>query len=312
MHDHSHGGSRFAAGDARGAGQRGTAATDRARLIAALALIGGFMAVEVIVGLLAGSLALLADAAHMLTDAGALGLALVALRLSDRPPSGGFTYGLKRTEILSAQANGLTLLLLALWLGIEAIRRLVHPPEVTGLAVLATAIVGVAVNLGAVALVRRADRGRLAIEGAYLHLVTDLAAFAATGVAGLVIALTGFSRADPIASLVVVALMVRAGVSLVRASGRVLLEAAPAGLDPMTIGRELAAHDGVVEVHDLHVWEITSGLPALSAHVIVTDRKDCHRVRLDLEAFLRDTYDLTHTTLQVDHAQPELHTIGRG
>jgi cobalt-zinc-cadmium efflux system protein len=290
---------------------RPNSATDSRWLLAALVLIGSFMVAEVIVGFAAGSLALLSDAAHMLTDAGALVLALVGLRLARRRPAGGYTFGLQRAEILSAQANGLTLLLFGAWIGYEAVRRLIYPAEVAGLPVLLTALAGVAVNLVAVALIRRADRTRLSVEGAYLHVVTDLAAFVATAIAAVVIMTTGFRRADSLASLIVVALMIRAGIALVRDSGRVLLEAAPAGLDPDRIGRELAGHRGVVEVHDLHIWEITSGSPALSAHVIVAPALDCHQVRLELEDRLRHDYDLRHTTLQVDHAQPELHQISR-
>jgi cobalt-zinc-cadmium efflux system protein len=289
--------------------ERITAGADRRWLAAALAVIVAFMVGEVVVALATHSLALLSDAAHMLTDAGALALALVALRLASRPPKGGFTYGLRRAEILSAQANGITLLLLAGWLGYEAIRRVIHPPPVPGLPLILTAIVGIGVNLLAAWLIRRADRRSLNIEGAYRHILTDLAAFLATAVAGLVIMTTQFREADPIASLVVVGLMVRAGLSLVRDSGRILLEAAPEGLDPRAIGRDLVDHRGVVEVHDLHVWQITSGSPALSAHVIVAPALDCHRVRRDLEALLRDRYHLTHTTLQLDHAEPTLHRI---
>src|SRR6185369_4881359 len=215
------------------------AGADRRWLAAALAVIVAFMVGEVVVALAAHSLALLSDAAHMLTDAGALALALVALRLASRPPKGGFTYGLRRAEILSAQANGITLLLLAGWLGYEAIRRVIHPPPVPGLPLILTAIVGIGVNLLAAWLIRRADRRSLNIEGAYRHILTDLAAFLATAVAGLVIMTTQFREADPIASLVVVGLMVRAGLSLVRDSGRILLEAAPEGLDPRAIGRDL-------------------------------------------------------------------------
>jgi len=289
--------------------ERITAGADRRWLAAALAVIVAFMVGEVVVALATHSLALLSDAAHMLTDAGALALALVALRLASRPPKGGFTYGLRRAEILSAQANGITLLLLAGWLGYEAIRRVIHPPPVPGLPLILTAIVGIGVNLLAAGLIRRADRRSLNIEGAYRHILTDLAAFLATAVAGLVIMTTQFREADPIASLVVVGLMVRAGLSLVRDSGRILLEAAPEGLDPRAIGRDLVDYRGVVEVHDLHVWQITSGSPALSAHVIVAPALDCHRVRRDLEALLRDRYHLTHTTLQLDHAEPTLHRI---
>ncbi len=285
--------------------------TNRRWLLSALVLIVLFMAGEVVVGVWINSLALLSDAAHMLTDAAALALALVALRLARRPASGGFTYGLRRAEILSAQANGISLLLLAAWLGYEAVRRLLDPQPVSGLPVLLTALAGVAVNLVATWLVGRADRRSLNIEGAFQHILTDLAAFVATAVAGLIILLTGFHQADPIASLVVVALMIKAGVRLVRDSGRVLLEAAPAGIAPDAVGRELAACDGVIDVHDLHVWEITSGAPALSAHVIVQPAQDCHQLRLRLEGLLRERYALTHTTLQVDHAPPTVHTISR-
>jgi cobalt-zinc-cadmium efflux system protein len=298
-HDHDHG------------HQRGPD-TDHRWLGAALGLLLVFMVAEAVIGLLVNSLALLSDAAHLLTDVAALALALVALRLARRPPSGGYTYGLKRTEILSAQVNGITLLLLAAWLGYEAVRRLITPPEVGGLPVLFTALAGVGVNLLATWCVRRADRRSLNIRGAYLHILTDLAAFIVTALAGVIILTTGFTRADPIASLVVVALMVYAGVGLVRASGRVLLEGAPAGLDPGRIGRDMAAQDGVVEVHDLHVWEITSGSPALSAHVLVAPTRDCHQLRGVLERMLRDRYELTHTTLQLDHAEPTLYKISSG
>ncbi len=275
-------------------------------LTGALVLVVGFMAGEVVVGLLARSLALLSDAAHLLTDAGALVLALVAARLAQRPPRGGYTYGLQRAEILSAQANGLTLLLLAGWLGVEAVRRLVHPAPVLGLAVLVTALVGIPVNLAGTWLVSRGDRRSLNVEGAFRHLLTDLYAFLATAVAGALILVTGFTRADGIATLLVAALMVKAGVGLVRASGRILLEGAPAGVDPAQVGTRLAAVGGVAEVHDLHVWLISSARPALSAHVLVDPDHDCHGIRRELERVLHDEYAIEHTTLQVDHARDEL------
>ncbi|MBO0867154.1 MAG: cation transporter [Micromonosporaceae bacterium] len=278
---------------------------------AALALLLAYMAVEVVLALAAGSLALLSDAAHMLTDAAALALALFAMRLAARPPRAGFTYGLRRAEILSAQANGLVLLLLAGWLGYEAVRRLVHPPTVVGGVVLGTALAGVAVNVAATWLLSRANRTSLNVEGAFQHILTDLYAFVATALAGLVILLTGFGRADGIATLVVVVLMVRAAVGLLRDSGRILLEAAPAGLRPEALGGRLAAVDGVAEVHDLHIWEIASGQPALSAHVLVAPEYDCHAARRQMEALLREEYRIAHTTLQVDHAQSDLLQIRR-
>jgi cobalt-zinc-cadmium efflux system protein len=284
-----------------------SADADRRWLTLALGLIGAFMAGEVVVGLIAGSLALLSDAAHMLTDAGAIGLALIAMRLAARPPRGGYTFGLKRAEILSAQANGVTMLILAAWLAVEAIRRLIDPPEVTGSLVLITALAGVVVNVAAAWAMSRANRSSLNIEGAFQHVLNDLYAFVATAVAGLVILTTGFARADAIATLVVVALMVKAGVGLVRESGKIFLEAAPSGLDPRLIGARLAGIEGVVEVHDLHVWQITSGQPALSAHVLVAPGGDCHAVRAGIERLLHETYHLTHSTLQVDHADVEVH-----
>jgi cobalt-zinc-cadmium efflux system protein len=279
---------------------------DRRWLGLALGLIVAFMAAEVVVGLLAHSLALLSDAAHMLTDAASITLALVAMRLAARPPKGGYTYGLRRAEILSAQANGLTLLILSAWLTYEAIRRLIAPPHVAGGPVLVTAIVGVGVNVLAAWSISKANRASLNVEGAFQHILTDLYGFIATAVAGAVVLATGFTRADALASLVVVVLMVKAGLGLLRESGRIFLEAAPTGLDPNVIGDQLASFPAVVEVHDLHIWQITSGQPALSAHVLVDPGGDCHAVRRALQHLLGHEHHITHTTLQVDHA-PEQH-----
>jgi cobalt-zinc-cadmium efflux system protein len=279
------------------------------RLTAALGLLLGLMAVEVVAGILASSLALLSDAAHMLTDAGALALALVALRLAKRPAKGAMTYGLRRTEILSAQINGATLLVLGLVIVGEGVRRLVHPPAVEGGVVLAVALVGVAVNLAATMILHGADRRSLNVEGAFQHVLTDLVAFVATALAGLVILLTGFDRADGVASLFVAAVMLRAAWGLLRESGRVFLEAAPRDLDVQAIGNAMLAVAAVNEVHDLHVWEVTSGFPALSAHVLVGAADDCHRARRELEAMLHDRFEIEHTTLQVEHEGGELLSI---
>ena len=286
-----------------------SADADTGKLTVALALIVSFMVVEVVVGALVHSLALLSDAAHMLTDAGAIGLSLVAIRLAARPAKGAMTYGFKRAEILSAQFNGATLLVLALLIVYEAITRLVRPPAVGGTPVLVVALVGIVVNLAATWTLSKANRQSMNIEGAFQHILTDLAAFIFTAIAGAVILATGFKRADGIASLVIAAIMLRAAYGLLRDSGRVFLEAAPKGLDPVQIGRSMIAHEGVQEVHDLHVWEVSSGFPALSAHVLVGTHNDCHAVRRDLEQLLRDDYDLEHTTLQVDHASNELLNI---
>jgi cobalt-zinc-cadmium efflux system protein len=282
------------------------------RLTLALGLILGLMAVEVAVGVLSHSLALLSDAAHMLTDAFALALALVAARLARRPAGGQMTFGLGRAEVLSAQFNGATLLVLALVVVYGAVGRLVDPPSVHGGPVLAVALGGVVVNLAATWVVSGADRRSLAVEGAFQHLLTDLAAFAFTALAGLVILLTGFDAADGIAALLVAAIMLRAAWSLLRASGRVFLEAAPEGLDVASIGHAMACGAGVVEVHDLHVWEVTAGFPALSAHVLVGRDDDCHAIRFSLERLLHDRFAIDHTTLQVEHEHGDLLTIKRG
>ena len=293
------------AGHGHGHGHGVSGEADRKLLSGALALIVGFMAAEVVVGIAAGSLALITDAAHMLTDAIAIVLALIAIRLAARPPAGGFTYGLKRVEILSAQANGITLLLLAAYFVYEAIARMIDPPEVKGGLVLITGVVGIVVNLLATWMISRANRSSLNVEGAYQHILNDLFAFIATAIAGLVVLVTGFARADAIAALIVAALMLKAGVSLVRDSGRIFLEAAPVNLDPQALGAELCAVEGVVEVHDLHVWEITSGEPAASAHILVAEGLDCHQIRVEIEALLAERHQLTHSTLQVDHATGE-------
>ncbi|MFD9692717.1 cation diffusion facilitator family transporter [Kitasatospora sp. NPDC059146] len=293
-HAHGHGG--------HGGHSHGVAAdADRRWLVSALTLIVVFMAGEVVVGFAAQSLALISDAAHMLTDAASIVLALVAMRLSARPARGGYTYGLKRAEILSAQANGVTLLILSAWLGYEAITRLISPPEVTGSLVLVTALIGIVVNLAATWCMSKANRSSLNVEGAFQHVLTDLYAFIATAVAGAVMLTTGFARADAIASLIVVALMLKAGIGLVRDSGRIFLEAAPAGIDPDAVADRLVTEPLVEEIHDLHIWEITSNQPALSAHILVTPGGDCHAVRRELQRRLSEEYGITHSTLQVDH-----------
>jgi cobalt-zinc-cadmium efflux system protein len=287
-HGHSHGPSRE---------------TESGALKAALALIVAFMVVELTAGVLASSLALLSDAAHMLTDAVALAMSLAAARLAQRPASGVMTYGLGRAEILSAQANGVTLLVLSVAIVIDAITRLVSPPAVHGKPVLIVALAGVAVNLVAARILARGSgpQRSLNVEGSYRHILTDLYGFIATAVAAVVILATGFDRADAIASLVISALLLHAAFGLLKASGRVFMEAAPAGLDPDEIGRALAGQDGVVEVHDLHVWEVTSGFPALSAHVVVRAGDDCHELRRTLQRVVGERFGVSHTTLQVDH-----------
>jgi cobalt-zinc-cadmium efflux system protein len=296
MHDHDH--------------DHGVSAETQIRPLAiALALIVSFMVVEVAAAIVADSLALLSDAAHMLVDAAALGLSVWAARLATRPAGGGMTFGFRRAEILAAQANGATLLLLGAAIVVEGVRRLISPPEVRGGLVLATALAGAAVNGLALWQVSRANRRNLNVEGSFRHLLTDLYAFAGTAVAGVVVWTTGFERADPIASLAVAASMLGTAWPLLRRSGRVLLEAAPEGMSPQEIADAMRGHAGVTDVHDLHVWEISSGFPALSAHVLVGRDEDCHGIRRELEALLHERFHLDHTTLQVEHTSERLHEI---
>jgi cobalt-zinc-cadmium efflux system protein len=288
-----------------GHGHGVSADADRRWLSVALTLIVAFMLAEVVIGVLSRSLALVSDSAHMLTDAASMVLALVAIRLAARPARGRFTFGLKRAEILSAQVNGVSLLVLGGVIAYEAISRLISPIGVHGGTMVVTAAAGVIVNVAASWAISRANRSSLNIEGAFQHILNDLYAFVATALAGLIVVWTGFERADPIASLVVVFLMAKAGVRLLRESGWVLLEAAPLGLDPDVIGDALVDIGGVVEVHDLHVWTISSSQTALSAHVLVAPGVDCHAIRVRLDDTLSHEFGIHHTTMQVDHAGPE-------
>jgi cobalt-zinc-cadmium efflux system protein len=283
---------------------------DRRALTIVLVLVLTVMAGEIVAGIIGGSLALLADAGHMLTDAAALGFALFAAAMSARPAAGRWTFGYSRLEILAAQANGLTLGLLALWVVWSAIHRLVDPRDVHGGLVLVVALAGAAASLAASLVLARASRESLNVRGAFLHVLTDVAAFGAAALAGALILATGWDRFDPIASLVVAALMLWSSAQLLRESTAIFLERAPIDADPDAIGRALVAEEDVVEVHDLHVWTVTSGFPALSAHVLVTPSADCHAARRRLERTLAERFGLTHTTLQVDHAEPPTVELG--
>jgi cobalt-zinc-cadmium efflux system protein len=275
--------------------------SDRRALALALALVLGFAGVEAVAGLLSGSLALLADAGHMLSDGLALGLALAAAALARRPATPRRSFGWRRAEILAALANGVVLVVPALLIIVAAVRRLADPPEVEGAWVLVTGSLGLVVNVAAARILHGAGDG-LNVRAALLHVLADLASSAGVVVAGTVVLLTGWQLADPLAGLLIGVLVLASTRRVLSESVAILLEAAPRGLDVDALSAELRAADGVVDVHDLHVWTITSGFPALSAHVLVEPRADCHAIRRDLEALLRERFALTHTTLQVEHA----------
>ena len=285
---------------------------DRRFLRIAMLLLVAFLVGEVVVALLSGSLVLLSDAGHMLSDVGAIAASLWAMHLAARPADGRWTFGWKRAEVLSAAGNGVTLLVISGLIAFEAIRRLVHPPPVQGGPVLMVAIVGVAVNLVATWVLARANRSSLNIAGAYAHILTDLYAFVGTVVAGGIILLTGYTRADAIASLVVVVLMLHSAWSLLRDSGRILLEAAPEHVDLDEIRAHIIELPEVHAVHDLHVWTVTSGMLALSAHVVVEDpcfsNGNAPQVLDRLQGCLDEHFDVEHCTFQLEppaHAEHE-------
>lgn len=290
-HTHSHG------ADADG---------DVALMVAALGLIATFMLGEIVAAVLSGSLALLADAGHMLTDVAALATSIWAARLATRPARGIWTFGFARAGILSAAGNGVTLVVIAALIVVEAVRRLISPPPVEGSVVLGVALAGVVVNLAATAVLSRAGRSELNVRGAFVHVATDLFGFLATAAAGLVIMLTGWSAADAIASLFVAALMLAASWGLLRDAGRILLQAAPDNISLEEVRAHIGDVEHVVGVHDLHAWSVGSNRPTLSAHVVVEDRcfDSGHTPRIldALQACLGEHFDVEHSTFQLEPA----------
>ncbi len=262
------------------------------------------MLVEVAGGLITGSLALLADAVHMLSDNVSLLLALIAIGLAARPPTPQRSFGWQRAEILAALANGVILLVVSAWILYEAIRRFESPEEVAGVGMLAVATAGAIVNVVAFRILSPGSGESLNVAGAMRHVLADLAGSVGAIAAAIVIITTGWEQADPIIGALIAVLVGFSAIPIIRDSARILLEEAPAGLDASEIGRAMAAAPGVESVHDLHVWTITSGFPALSAHVVVGTEEDCHARRHELEGLLADRFGLDHTTLQMDHAEP--------
>ena len=291
-----------------------SADADRRYLLIALVLLAAFMLAEVIVAVLSGSLALLSDAGHMLSDVGAIGAALWAIRLAARPAAGAWTFGWKRAEILSAAGNGITLLVVSGIVAVEAITRLIHPPQVDGGPVVAVATAGIAVNIAAAWVLARASRSSLNVQGAFRHVLTDLYGFIGTVIAGIVILATGWTQADAIASLIVVALMLKAAWELLAASGRILLEAAPKTMDLDDVRAHLLATEHVRDLHDLHAWTVTSSLPALSAHIVIEDAcftEGCVPRLLDqLQSCLAGHFDVEHSTFQLEAAAHASHEPG--
>jgi cobalt-zinc-cadmium efflux system protein len=296
VHAHAH--------DAR----RGTTRT----LAAVLGLTLGFAVVEALGGWLTGSLALLADAGHMLSDASSLGLAVVAAWLAGRPATPHRSFGFQRAEILAALGNGLALVAIGLLILLEAYRRVDEPPDVRGGPMLAVAVAGLAVNAVAARLLHRHGHGNLNVAAAMRHVLADLAASVGVIVAALVILTTGWERVDPIVGALVGLLVLASSYRVLRDSVSILLETTPRGIDADQVGRAMAATPEVVDVHDLHIWTITSGFPALSAHVLVQPEADCHAITRSLARMLDERFGIDHTTLQVEHAPPTVTPIELG
>jgi cobalt-zinc-cadmium efflux system protein len=297
---HSHAGHSHTA-DGHDHGQ-----ANKKALAVVLAFTSVYMVAEVIGGLITGSLALLADAGHMLSDNVSLSLALFAFWLAARPPTPNRSFGYKRAEILAALANGATLVGISVWIFIEAYRRFLEPPEILGGWMMAVAALGLLVNLAAAGILSRSAGENLNMQGALKHVIADLMGSAGAILAAGIILLTGWRYADPLVSVLIGVLVLASSWKLLRESVGVLLEAAPPGIDAGTVGGRMVSVEGVREVHDLHVWTITSGFPALSAHVLVGRDQDCHARRRDIEKLLADEFGIEHTTLQMDHAGDHL------
>ena len=260
-----------------------------------------YMLAEVIGGLLTGSLALLADAAHMASDNVALALALFAFWLSDKPATPNRSFGYKRGEILAALFNGVTIVAVSLWIFYEASRRFSDPPEILGGWMMVVAVIGLLVNLAGALILTRSAGENLNMQGALRHILADLLGSVGVIAAALVILFTGFRVADPIISVFIGVLVLASSWRLLKESVGILLEGSPPGMDANDVGNKMVAVEGVEEVHDLHVWEITSGFPALAAHVLVGREQDCHERRREIEKVLAGQFGIEHTTLQVDH-----------
>ncbi|QNG37935.1 cation transporter [Geodermatophilaceae bacterium NBWT11] len=301
-HDHAH-------GHAHGTATAG--AGYRRRLALVLGITGTVLVVQAVGAVASGSLALLADAAHMATDTLGIALALGAVTLAQRPASGRRTFGLQRIEVLAAVANGLLLLGVGAYVVVEAVRRIGDPPEIRSGLMLTVALVGLAANLVSLALLRSGQGESLNVRGAYLEVLGDTLGSIAVIVAAVVIATTGWTGADVVASFVVGALVLPRAWSLLRDALDVLLEAAPRGVDLDDVRRHVLGVEGVTEVHDLHAWTITSGLPVLSAHVVVEDAvlADGHggRVLDALCACLGSHFDVEHCTFQLESASHRGH-----
>lgn len=299
MSAHSHAGHKHAQGHSHGHGHGGPGNQRRVGLAALLT--GGFMLVEVAGGIFSGSLALLADAGHMLTDAASLGLAWLAFRVSRRPADWRRTYGFHRFQVLAGYTNGLTLFFVALAIGYEAVHRLQNPPQILAGPMLAIAVVGLAVNIAAFFVLHGADRDDVNIKGAMLHVLGDLMGSAAAIAAALVILWTGWTPIDPLLSVLVAVLILRSAWFLVRQSGLILLEAAPEHLDVRDIRQSLMASvPGLEDVHHVHAWSLTQSRPMITLHARIAEAGDADRINASVKAHLSQRFHIDHATVEIE------------
>ncbi len=302
VHDHDHGGGSHA-GHSHGFGAHSLEARredSRRRMAWALAINLGLFAIEVVGGLLAGSLAVLADAGHLLSDIASIVLALVAARLASLPAAGRRTFGYQRSEVLAALANGLLLVIVSVGIGIAAIGRLSDPPPVEGGFVLVLGLLGLAGNLAATLVLARGEREDVNLEGVLRHSAADALGSFGVVLAGLVVLLGGSDVVDPVVGLLISVLVLLSSWRLIKEPFDVLMESAPAGIDVDAVGGEICAEEGVRSVHDLHVWTVTAGFGALAAHVVVARGTDRDNIRQRLELLLRERFGIEHTTLQME------------
>ena len=281
------------------------AAAPERRLLWAMGLTGGFMLAEVVGGILSGSLALIADAGHMMTDLGALGLAHAGMRLGRRPADAKRSFGYRRLEVLAAFANGVILILLTLWIAAEGVLRLLNPVPVLGSAMLAIAVVGLAVNIAAYALLRPGAREDIGMAGALAHVLGDLLGSAATILAAIVILATGWVPIDPILSLAVSALILRSGWDLLRRSGHILLEGTPEDVDLGELARAAAEIEGVAAARHVHAWSLTSGRRLATLHLRLTERAAPAQALAEVRRMLRTRFDIDHSTIELDLDPPD-------
>jgi len=291
-HTHSHPGDR--SGTARA-------------LSIALGLTVAYGVVQIVTGIWFNSLALIADAVHNVSDGGAIALALAAAWAAGLPARGARTFGWRRAEILAALVNGLALVVISIGIFIEAIRRYGDPPQVAGAGVLVVGLVGIVANGIPVIVMLRASTGDdLNLRGAMIHAATDVLGSAGAALSGLIVLTTGWEQADPVIGALIGLVVLVSSWGLIRESLRILMEVAPGDCDPSVIGQAMADQPGVKEVHDLHIWTITSGFPALSAHVIAEPGADHDRILHELEALVQTRFRIPHTTLQIDRDHSEL------